>query len=259
VQLTQVDTDLVADNLNTGAPLCIRTDTRSANSSVIASQCHIDDNPLSSDRHPLYPFPAPKPLRRMAIVTCLVFVIVGALNTPTPTTTAWRNFCADTFFWTLTGIAKLSEALRARSTACGIGEISEHTTNTKSRVDKQQLMLFQSILPILLRPQIFPFQMGERVACILAQAVEDRLSASDDTDMERTDTEVEATTDIELILREMLEAIKKQRAGRANGNTWLVLLGLVEASLGRDNASSDKRVRMLILSLKAQSTGMSKA
>ena len=101
--------------------------------------------------------------------------------------------------------------------------------------------------------------MGERVACILAQAVEDRLSASDDTDMERTDTEVEATTEIELILREMLEAIKKQRAGRANGNTWLVLLGLVEASLGRDNASSDKRVRMLILSLKAQSTGMSKA
>jgi len=235
----------VADNLKTGAPLCIRTGTRSANSSVIASQCHIDDNPLSSDRHPLYPFPAPKPLRRMAIVTCLVFVIVGALNTPTPTTTAWRNFCADTFFWTLTGIAKLSEALRARSTTCGIGELSEHTTLDQFHVDKQQLMLFQSILPILFKPQVFPFQIGEKVACILAQAVEDRLSTSDDTDMERTDAEVEMAAEIDIILKEMLEGIRKQRAGRANGNAWLTLLGTVEASLSRDDSSSGKKVRSL--------------
>jgi hypothetical protein len=181
----------------------------------------------------------------MAIVTCLVFVIVGALNTPTPTTTAWRNFSADTFFWTLTGIAKLSEALRARSTTCGIGEISEHTTHNQSHVDKQQLMLFQSILPILLRPQVFPFQMGEKVACILAQAVEDRLSTSDDTDMERIDAELEMAADIEIILREMLGDIKQQRAGRTNGNTWLTLLGTVDASLGRDNLSSNKKVSLL--------------
>jgi len=192
----------------------------------------MDDNIATSDRHPLFPFPTPKPSRRLCLLTSLIHVVIRSFDAPNPATTAWRDFCTDTLFWIMTASAKLSETLRSRSIICGTSDVTGQAGEVGSTVAKQQLTVFQDMLAIISRPNVFPYHIGERAAFILALAVEDRLHlGSPDTDMELDDGTRSVIESIDKALCGFLKIIKTQRAGRAGGSTWLKLLAIVETHL----------------------------
>jgi hypothetical protein len=242
--LSCINPELATEDLRAGSPFTIRTGTKPSSSSFIASQCQMDDNIATSDRHPLYPFRTPRPLRRMALLMSMIHVVIRSFDGSNPAITAWRDYCTDTLLWTMSAIVKLSETLRARSTVCGTPEASENVaTETNLVIAKQQLMLFHDMLALLARPSVFPYHMSERVGFILAQAVEDRLRiASPDTDMDTDEGIATLSTAIDKVLYGFLKTVRNQRAGRASGDTWLKLLATVEAHLNvqdgtRENVS----------------------
>lgn len=236
--------ELANEDLRVGSPFTIRTSTKPSSSSFIASQCQLDDNIASSDRHPLYPFRTPKPLRRMTLLTSMVHVVVQAFDQPNPSITAWRDYCTDTLLWTMSAMVKLSETLRTRSIMCGLPDASENVTpETSLVVVRQQLMLFQDMLAVLARPSVFPYHMGERAALVLIQAVEDRLrTTTPDTQMDSEEGTTELSSALDKLIYGFLRIVKNQRAGRAGGSVWLKLLSTVETQLGvqdgtRENVS----------------------